>query len=57
MVAYVGVESLDAARLDADVQCCLSDQWNRNPRPQLEPQITSLDKYDISSILVEAQIH
>ena len=27
----------------------MTDQWNRNPRPQLEPQMTSLDNCNINS--------
>ena len=29
------------------------NQWNRNPRPQLEPQITGLDKCKINSIILD----
>ena len=31
-------------------------RWNRNPRPQLEPQITSLDKCKIHQVLSETPI-
>ena len=33
------------------------DQRNRNPRPQLEPQITSLDKCKIDYIILEIPVY
>ena len=34
-----------------------SNQWNRTPRPQLEPQIIHLDKCNINSVLLETPVH
>ena len=33
------------------------DRWNGNPRPQLEPKITSLDKCNIKSIILETPVY
>ena len=33
------------------------NQWNGNPRPQLEPQMTSLDKCNIKQLILETPIY
>ena len=35
----------------------ICNQRNRNPRPQLEPQITSLDKCNINLTIAETHIY
>ena len=32
-------------------------RWNRNPRPQQEPKITSLDKYNINIFRLETPVY
>ena len=39
------------------LKCDFYDQWNRNPRPQLEPQTTSLDKCKINSSISETPVY
>ena len=50
----VDVETGSKRERERDVYSMTSynvyNQWNRNPRPQLEPQITSLEKYIINSM-------
>ena len=43
-----GTQTRHVPQRGADIGWYTFDQWNRNPRPQLEPQITSSDKCNIT---------
>ena len=44
--------------LRARTRAFIGSQWNRNPRPQLEPQITSLGKHErLNQILLQTPVY